>query len=155
MRTRSVLLAALALSGCVTGRTMAELTAADAARVTRFDGYYLGKAKEQAAFALNCPAPSINVTVISTTPHGMYDEDTGGTLYVRDVPRAASIGAEGCGQRTTYQVLCGPNERYEMLQVPCSVLPSNEAVRVAQENNEDQEQLNRAAAAAQEQQPKK
>ena len=110
---------------------MAQLTPEQHARIARFDGYYLGKAKEQAAFTLNCPATAVTVSVVSTRPTKVYDTGPDGrTIFVEDAPAAATVGAEGCGQRTTYQVLCGPHQWYGNDKVPCDVLPSSEAARV-------------------------
>jgi hypothetical protein len=153
------LLATLALGGCfppLTYRTMDQLTPEQRARVASLDGYYLGKAREQAAFTLNCPATGLTLSVVSTRPTKVWMANPDGhELIIEDAPGAAAVGAEGCGQRTTYHVLCGPHQNYENRRAPCDVVPSNEAANVVHKNSQDQARIDdeaAAAAAAQQQQ---
>ena len=67
--------------------------------------------------------------------------------------KITTIGAAGCSQRASYQVLCGPSQEYGPIesshQALCDVIPSSGASRVVNQNNQEQQRLNEAAAAAQ------
>jgi hypothetical protein len=148
-----LLLTLLAFAGCTpyaytSYNSLEELPQAERAHFAEVDGYYLGKAKEQAAFALNCQ--EVRALVISKRPAQVGDREPGGRVYaVEHAERATTIGVEGCGQRATYEILCGPYELYaDTKGGGCDVIPSTVALRVQSANNQAQVEIDRAAAAA-------
>ena len=153
MQLHSAFLTALFLPGCfsVYG-SMADLPPAQRSALASSDAYYFQKAKEQAAFSLNCPSAQVTVSAVSTKP----ERRLANRVVVEAGTRIVVIGAEGCDRRTTYSVLCGPDQFYDGLLIRkeqdlCDVIPSNEAAQVVDRNNRDQQELNarRAAEAAQ------
>jgi hypothetical protein len=129
---------------------MAEVPAADRPVFAAADAYYLGKAREQAAFTLNCPTAQVNVSAVSTKPAYLWAEGSDHRAFnLAEGVMIATIGAVGCDQRTTYQVLCAPGQVYTAIHGgPCDTLPSNDAPRVVDKNNREQKSKDDEAAAA-------
>jgi hypothetical protein len=137
--------------------TVADLPAQLKATIEKNDAYYLAKAKEQAVFTLNC-AEGVTPSVVSTRPTGYsrYEADRKTWVSVSHATAISTIGVEGCGQRLTYQVLCGPHQYYHSAYTgdpkdtgsPCDVIPSSEAAHVLNRNHHEQQRLDDEAAAA-------
>jgi hypothetical protein len=113
----------------------------------KVESYYLDKASEQAAFSLNCPAANVSSKVVSTQPSVLRVPNPDGTfpdskneLRLNQGVRISTIGVEGCAQRMTYAVLCGPYQNYyPQAMHPCDVVPSNNAAaRITDRNSHQQ-----------------
>src|SRR5207302_3446704 len=108
-----------------------------------------------------CPAAQVVPTVVSTTPLAMAlpprNGDWHDARYVDRGAMLATIGAAGCGQRATYQVLCAPHQGYqaaytepgEAARQACDVVPSTSVGRVMERNSNEQHVLDEQAAAQQ------
>jgi len=153
MSKRRFLVAFCALSGCFTQySTMADVSPAHKVFFDDVEKYYLGKAKEQAAFSLSCPGEQMTAVAVSRRPIWVttFDEK-GHYVQLEHGEHITTIGAEGCGSRATFQVLCGPNQEYGDVKnvsghAPCDVLAASEAAHAAEKNAADQQQLNEQAA---------
>jgi hypothetical protein len=155
----------LSVSGCFTKyQTMADVSPAHKQAFANVEAYYLGKGKEQAAFSLSCSSEQVTATVVSTKPSRIDMQDSSQKwVFVIEGTMITTIGAEGCGRRSTYQVVCGPHQNYGSISgasgmyPPCDVIASSEAAHVVQQNNLEQEQLDEEARrrAAQQQQKSK
>jgi hypothetical protein len=153
----------LAGAGCVhTTRypSVAQTLPEDRAFLAQVDRYYLERAREQAEFSFACPSGQVVPSVVSTKSAqlALRPQRSGDWRDFRTVDSAAIIsviGAAGCGQRATYQVVCGPYADYlnavtEPNHTPraaCDVVPSADVARAVERNAETQQQL--AAQAAQ------
>jgi hypothetical protein len=148
-------------AGCYRGvhlQSLDEMPAESRAIVAKNEAYYLGKAREQAAFSLSCPAEQVTTKPVSTRPCELkgFIPAQRTAYYVEHGTCIATIGAEGCGQRKTYEVLCAPHEEYRsgywvndnVSGPPCTVVSSGEATPVITRIHQEQKEQDEAYAAA-------
>jgi hypothetical protein len=155
MNVRSILSATLFLAGgCFGGayQNHSDMPDAQQKAYARVEAYYLGKAHDQATFSLNCAPDQVKTKVVSTTPgHVNFNDDAGNWVSIAHAEQIATIGAEGCEQRTSYQVMCGPSQNYGIIDghsgwKPCDVLPSSEGIHTAEKNHAaEQEEIDAAS----------
>jgi hypothetical protein len=132
---------------------VAAVPAADQIRLQNIESFYLSKAREQAAFSLHCSGDQLTMQVVSRRPHWILAESRDQTFFsVQEAEPITTIGADGCGARATFQVVCGPHQRYggvagKPYGNPCDVA-SSEAASTIVKNTAEQERIDTAAAAA-------
>ena len=154
MNVRFLLAASLLAGGCgafLNYDNRSQMSDPQQKAYARVEGYYLGKAHDQAAFTLDCAPDQVKTRVVSTSEGRVSFYDGEGTwVGLTHGEQIATIGAEGCGRRASYLVMCGPQQEYANLgssSKPCDVVPSSDAVRTAQQNAvEQQQQLDAEAA---------
>jgi hypothetical protein len=105
--------------------------AEDRMELQKVEDYYISKAKEKAAFGLRCPAEQITMQVVSRKPGQIYLTSRTakyGVVVIKAAELIATIGADGCGARAAFEVVCGPGGgHYGQLANPCDVVASTEA----------------------------
>jgi hypothetical protein len=153
MKKHVCLAFALLLSACYTSVIkQSDLSPEHKQLLAHVESYYLGKARDQAAFTLDCPRDQLTTKAVSTTPAriSMIDDQTKKWVHIDEGEQIATIGAEGCGRRTAFLVMCGPRASYGSVNrpdwyPPCDVIPSSDGARVADKINRETHEVDEEA----------
>lgn len=154
MKSTLLLLGAVLLTPACTfvARKPAELPPRDAAALAEVEEYYLARAREQAAFTAHCPPEQVLARVVSSKPGEVpvTPRDSWRTIWV-EWRRITIVGTDGCGERQSFSVVCGPHSEYAdvsefRLGRACDVLPAEQGLAATKRSHEQQIEEERARA---------